>query len=429
MRRRLALLLLWLGAGLAARAALAEDAPPSYAFLNGRWFDGRAFVERPMYSVRGELRRGSPVRVDSTVDLAGGYVIPPFGEAHNHNAGLTGSMSAAATARYLREGIFYVKNPGNLPGDRAAPPVVNVRSSIDVVFSNGLLTAPDGHPLGLVRRNMARGAMKESDGEGAFYFAVATRADVDRKFPALLAGHPDFIKTVLVYSEEYAKRRADTTYFSWKGLDPKLLPYIVRKAHQAGLRVSSHVESAADFRAAVAAGVDEINHLPGFRPERDDPANYRRLDRYRLTDADAAKAAKAQVVVVTTVSEMLEYLAADPVAADSARVRAVRKMIAGNLAVLHRHGVRIALGSDRYRSTSTAEAMALHRLGVFDARTILEMWCVNAPATIFPGRKLGRLEDGYEASFLVLDRDPLADFDQVGHIRMRVKRGLILPEP
>ena len=427
--RTLLALALLAGAVVLAPAPRAEDAPPMYAFINGRWFDGRTFVDRIFFTSYGELDAHSPGRVDSTVDLQGAYVIPPFGEAHNHNAGMTGPDAAAITARYLREGIYYVKNPGNLPTGRAARSAVNVAGSIDVVYANGVLTAPGGHPLGLVRRNIARGLMTQADGEGAFYFTVETRADVDRKWPAILAGRPDFIKTLLLFSEEYERRRADSTAFAWKGLDPKLLPYIVSKAHAEGLRVSTHVETAADFRAAVAAGVDEINHLPGFRPERDALAGYDRLARYVLTDADARQAAAHQVVVVTTVSGVLEILAADTSAADRARVRAVRTMIVGNLRTLHRRGVPIALGSDRFRSTSSAEAFALHRLGVFDDLTLLKMWCETTAATIIPWRKLGKLADGYEASFLVLDGDPLADFEHVRGITLRVKQGRILPEP
>lgn len=431
--RRLAptALVVALGASIALMPATtrAENPFPTYAFVNGHWWDGRGFVERPMYSVLGVLHPNRPFEVDSTVDLAGAYVVPPFGEAHNHNAGMTGPNAAAVTARYLREGIFYVKNPANLPAWRATAPAIDVPTSIDVVFSNGVFTAPDGHPMGLVRRNIARGVMTPADGEGAFYFTVASRADVDRKFPALLATKPDFVKTLLLFSEEFEKRRDDTTYFAWKGLDPRLLPSIVRKAHDAKLRVSTHVETAADFRAAVAAGVDEINHLPGFRPERDDPAGYASLDRYVLTEADAARAARAKVVVVTTVSESLDYLAADTSATDSAMIRRVRAMIIGNLQKLYRHRVKLALGSDRFRSTSAAEANALHALNVFDERTLLKMWSENTPATIFPHRKLGVLKDGYEASFLALEGDPLDDFANVGRIKLRVKQGIILPQP
>src|SRR5439155_17758881 len=97
-----------------------------------------------------------------------------------------------------------------------------------------------------------------------------------------------------------------------------------------------------------------------------------------------------------------------------------RAMIVSNLKALHRHGVAIALGSDRFRSTARAEAMALAQLEVFDPLTLLRMWCETTAATIFPERKVGRLADGDEASFLVLDGDPLADFERVTHIRMRV---------
>lgn len=161
----------------------AEEPPRTHAYVNGHWFDGRRFVARPFYSMLGELHPNRPWQIDSTVDLHGGYVVPPYGEAHNHNAGMAGEASAAMTARYIREGISYAKNPGNLPGQRVARESLG----IDVVYSNGLFTAPDGHPLGLVRRNIGRGVMTEADGEGAFYFTVETRADVDRKWPALLS--------------------------------------------------------------------------------------------------------------------------------------------------------------------------------------------------------------------------------------------------
>src|SRR5262249_61310566 len=84
--------------------------------------------------------------------------------------------------------------------------------------------------------------------------------------PAILADHPDFIKGHLLYSEEFEKRRADPAYYGDKGLDPKVLSLLVAKAHSVGLLVSCHIETAQDFRNALAAGVDEINHMPGYFP-------------------------------------------------------------------------------------------------------------------------------------------------------------------
>ena len=47
-----------------------------------------------------------------------------------------------------------------------------------------------------------------------------------------------------------------------RGRYSHLILRIVEKAHSAHLRVSLHVNNAADFHVAVAAGVDEIAHIP-----------------------------------------------------------------------------------------------------------------------------------------------------------------------
>jgi len=48
------------------------------------------------------------------------------------------------------------------------------------------------------------------------------------------------------------------------------------------------------------------------------------------------------------------------------------------------------------------------------------------PQVIFPNRKIGALEEGYEASFLALDADPLATWTATKQIRMRFKQGLLM---
>lgn len=399
---------------------------PRYEFRNGRWFDGKVFQPGTRYTVGARLSDRRPAMVDSVIDLAGAYVVPAFGEDHNHNAV---PSDTGIAHRYLRDGIFFVKNPNNLPRERAnAAGVFNIPSSIDVVFANGGLTGPGGHPIELVQRNVARGAWKPADGEGGFLYTIGSAAELERTWPVILASRPDLIKTYLLFSDEYAERLADTSTIGWRGLAPALLPRIVRKAHDAGLRVTSHVETAADFRNAVAAGVDEINHLPGFRPEGNDLAGYRKLDRYRLTAGDARKAAEQHVTVATTVSEVVEILkpmlgGAGP---DSAMARDVWAMLTSNLRLLRDAGVNVVIGSDRYRTTSLPEVMGVRELGVFSDTALLRMWSVATPRAVFPNRKFGTAP-GDEASFLVLAANPLDDFMNVERIRMRVKEGIILP--
>lgn len=399
----------------------------TYEFTGGRWFDGQKFTSKTFYSASGVLTSRKPARVDSVVDLAGKYVVPPYGEAHNHN--VESSRVDAVIKMYLAAGIFYVKNPNSLP--RFTTPLldkVNIATSIDVVFANGGLTGSGGHPAGLVRRNIERKIWTEADGEGAFLFTIDTLADLDDKWQKIKAGKPDFIKTYLLYSEEYAKRRSDDSYLDWRGLDPALLPAIVKRAHRDGLRVSTHVESAVDFHNAVAAGVDEINHLPGFRPDRNDQKAYQDASRYEIAGADAGLAAKKGIFVVTTLGPLIEALnrvdANSPQGADANRVK---ELLVRNLRLLHGSGVRLAIGSDSYRQTSAYEARNLHSLKAFDSLTLLKLWCENTAATIFPKRKIGLLKDGYEASFLALEGDPITDFANAEKVAMRVKQGVILP--
>jgi imidazolonepropionase-like amidohydrolase len=54
------------------------------------------------------------------------------------------------------------------------------------------------------------------------------------------------------------------------------------------------------------------------------------------------------------------------------------------------------------------------------------VWSDRTPRVVFPKPKIGRLADGYEASFLVLTGDPIADFSNTARIVIRVKQGVIL---
>lgn len=89
--------------------------PPNIALTNGEWFNGKSFNSRTVYSVNGRFTFKKPVRVDSNLDLAGAWIVPPFGEAHNHNIG-TGveELDKRAIQKYLADGVFYVQIQGNL---------------------------------------------------------------------------------------------------------------------------------------------------------------------------------------------------------------------------------------------------------------------------------------------------------------------------
>lgn len=391
----------------------------SYEFRNGYWFDGKSFAIKTFYSTGGILASKRPARVDAVIDLTGKYVIPPLAEAHNHNLGGANGLEAQI-AMYLRDGVFYSKNL-HYVRDFTSPILdkVNTASSVDVAYAHGGLVASGGHAVDLYEKLYDRGVFrgwKKEDLDTRAFFIIDNENELDRKWPQILAGKPDFIKTYLEYSEEYEKRKDDPRYYGHRGLNPALLKSIVTRAHKAGLRVSTHIESAADFHNALVAGVDEIAHLPGYQiPAGEDAI------RYRISDEDARLAGRKNIFVVTTTLLSLGLSRNDP-----QRLRMIQDNQIHNLKTLARHRVKIALGSDTINATSLAEAMNVYALKVFDNLTLLKLLCENTPRTIFPKRKIGLLKDGYEASFLALEGNPLDDFMSVKRIGLRFKQGVII---
>lgn len=407
---------------LIAAAAAQGPAAGNLVFVNGKVFDGTRFVARPLYvTADGLFSRSRPAGAE--IDLAGGYVIPPFGEGHNHNID-----SDRAIDRYLETGIFYVSNPNTLPSAHSRlPSRLNSQTGIDVQLAGGGLTGRGGHPFFVVQRNIDRKVWTEAEGDGNFYHAIDSVDDLAARWPRILATRPDFIKIYLLYSEEFARRRDDPAFVGWRGLDPALVAPIVQRARTSGLRVAAHVETAADFRAAVRGGVDIVAHLPGFRPSLPDRPFYPKLDAHRLTPADARDAAQRRITVVTTVSDLLDASVRGLGGFTPADGDAFRALIRDNLSTLKAAGVSIGLGSDNYSVSSEAEVRTISALGVFSPAELLQMWSVVTPAMIFPTRRIARLEPGYEASFLVLEGDPTASVDHLFRISTRVKQGVLLP--
>jgi amidohydrolase family protein len=423
MRKRLASISAAMILALPAALHPAADARPGTAWTNGKWFDGTAFRSVEVYSVGDRLTLKRPPAVERTVDLAGRYVTGAFGEAHNHN--IPGGDTDATIRTYLEQGIFYVMIQGNVPeapGELAER--INGPGTVDVAFANGLFTAPGGHPTALVERNIKNGGMTDADRHGGFLHPVATKADIDREWDTKIRPqHPDFIKIVLAYSEDRVAgipRPASDRH----ALDPALAAHIVKRAHRDGLRVSAHVESAYDFDVAIDAGVDVIAHMPGFWPD-DARVAAKGTAFYKISEASARRAGQKRVPVVTTVGESLRNIA------DGGKRVAMREALLDvyrhNFSVLARHGVRIVIGSDQFRSTSVPEALDIQKAGLLTPAAALRALTVDAAATIFPRRAPFGLAEGAPADFIVLDANPLEDFAAIQRLRIRVKAGRELP--
>ena len=386
-----------------------------YKFINGQWFDGKKFQRQMFYSVNGILTQKEPRAVDEVIDLKDGYVVPPFGDAHCHNFDSPYNV-AQQVEMYLRNGVFYAKVMTDVrTGAQKVAAQVNKPTSVDVAYAHGGLTGNNSHPI-MVYEALALGfytpqqqqdnAVKIRESrlrENDAYYIIDNATDLENKWHLILAGRPDFIKVFLLGGGGYGK-----------GLAPNLLPQIVAKAHAAGLRVSAHVETAADLHAALMAGVDEMAHVPGFYFGANDDVR-----RYEISLADAKLMARRRVRAIPTAWRGVQEL-------EESHARRIREMQIRNLTLLKKQGVKFAIGTDSYGRDSLPEAMYLSRLGMWSNLELLNIWCEDTPEDIFPNRKIGHLREGYEASFLVLNNNPLENFEYVKSVRLRFKQGYFI---
>lgn len=389
----------------------------SYQFTNGQWFDGSGFRHRAFYSINGVLTLKKPARIDKVFDLENGYVIPPFAEAHNH--WLEPQRVDEYIQNYLRDGVFYVKDEANMPFIVSQfREKLNRPTSVDFITALQGFTGSGGHPLEIIRQFQKMGVLpkewSERDFDGKAVMIVDDAKDIPSRWSLLLESKPDFVKVFLNYSGQDESRKGNPKK---TGLDPRFLSEIVRLAHKAGLYVSVHISTAADFHNALVAGADEIAHLP-FVDFDKELGN----EHFLISETDARLAAKRRVRMITTLGWLKADLGDDPQREKEARTQ----VVVPNLLLLKRYGVKLLVGSDQFRQTSLPEILLISSLDVFTNLELLKMSCEVTPQAIFQKRRIGFLREGYEASFLVLEGNPLTNFEEIKNVRLRFKQGYLL---
>ncbi len=397
----------------------------SIHFINGQWFNGNDFTSTDFYSVNGILTKNTPATVDTVIDLKQQFIIPPFGEAHNHSPETDQDLDVFIE-RYLADGIFYIKNPNSIPfATNKIKTKINHPRSVDVLYANGGLTARGGHPTTLYNYMLGTTYKKALPGwttksfEGEAYYLINSKEELEKKWPFILSQKPGFIKFYLIFSEEYEQRKDDTAFNGKKGIDPTLAKLITKKAHAAGLSVSAHAETPNDLKVALAAGVDEINHLPGYQVRWRDGYTE---DYYKLSPKLVKRMKKKKVHVDPTYSLLETEIRPMSNQQREAQMNVQKQ----NLLLLKKYQVPVTIGCDSYNLTAQTEIEYLRKMNIYSNRELLKMWCEITPAAIFPNRKIARLQEGYEASFLILPRNPLENFDHAYSIALRVKQGVVL---
>ena len=421
---------------LSSLVACGRDAPPPEpdasltAYVNAMvWnpdayggdhiLDGEAFVPGTIHVRGGVIVDPGDAAAGTTVDLEGAFVIPPLGEAHNHNLDAPAGVKAVSDL-YMKDGIFYVKNPNSVAMySTPAREKLAGNDTVDAVFSMGGITVTGGHPEMLYVNMLSnfpayRGWTRE-DFDGQAFHTADSGEEIEEVVERLVAQEPDFVKTYLLFTAERDDPPTLDDMIEFKGLAPDIYAETVAAVQARGLRVSTHVETADDFAIAVTAGADEINHLPGYFW-----AEGKGEETYLIPEDVVREAADKGITVVTTTGISKDFYRgrADELAA-------LQATQARNLTNLLEAGVPVVVGSDNYMTTSRFEADNLVALGLSPS-TALKLWIDTPKLSIFPERNISCLDPGCEASFIAMTADPSESLDALDTITTRVKAGVAI---
>lgn len=395
---------------------LAQTVGKNYEFRNGQWYDGKGFATATWYTSNGVLSKKAPAKIDSTIDLEGRWIIPPFGDAHCSS--ISENPSAANTlSQYMGEGVFYLQLFGNTQEGRAATStLLNKPTSPDGVFSNGAITCTLGYPFleyeGPANKIKNPNQWGERYAElktsqkmlGNGYWFIDNKEALAANWDKIKLQNPGVISICLLDVQNNGGKEG-------KGLSAEVAKLVVKRAHKSDLRVFAQVETADDLRLGLKLGVDGFSNLPGNSWDGSGDTK-----KFELTDADLKLLVKKKTPLVLLLSH-----------AQAATGRAaVQEFHKKTLKRLLEASVNVAMGSDDTQRTLRMELNYWFSLGDLDNARTLKVLCENTPRAIFPNRKIGKIDDGYEASFLVLGDNPLSNVLKTRVSVLKVKNGVLL---
>jgi hypothetical protein len=397
-----------------ATLVFAQSPARNYEFKNGNWYNGDGFSNATWYSTNGLLSKKAPVKIDSVIDLGGRYVVPPMADVFSSSVSENPSVEQQLKM-YMNDGIFYVQALTNTREGRSnTEKYANQPNMPDVAFANGALTCSLGYPfvkyegpaVGIKNSQQWGTRYKEIKASqkmlGNAYWFIDNKEALKANWEKIVAQKPSVISIFLLDAAVNGGKEG-------KGLSAEMAKLVIKKAKKADLRVFAHVENAEDVRLALKLGVDGLANLPGHDWDGNgDPK------RFELTDDDIKKLAKKKIPVSPLFSHA-QALGPKP-SLQEWHKKTLDRLFAAN--------VNVVTGSDDLSRTTRAELNYWFNLGVSNNAQLLRIFCEQSPRAVFPDRKIGRIADGYEASFLVLDANPLENAMKVRVISFKVKNGV-----
>lgn len=415
-----------------------SGAPASCVIRNVRVFDAphAALVDGPRDVVVRDGRiasvvpPGAPASGLTEVDGHGGTLLPGLVDAHTHTGGIASPpwhselpAQEENLGAFLYAGVTTVLDAGAL-----TPAIFRTRDRVRAgevlsphLYAAGpMFTAPNGHPVGLMRADLPfwlrwyvlpRVARE-----------VATPEAARQAVADLLPDHPDVLKIAV-----------DDLVPGEPRIATEVIAAIVARAHADHVRVVAHIGQSRDVIDAIGAGVDALMH---------------NVYTATITDEAVAKIAAAHVPVVVTIGiwdsveelgafridarapitreiakpAVLTALSAFPNDGERERLAAMSKPVRSghaarraNVAKLRAAGVTILAGSDavnggQFPGAGLHDELAkLVEAGMTPAEALRAATYDNARFLAGAQADFGEISPGRRADLVLVDGDPTVD--------------------
>jgi imidazolonepropionase-like amidohydrolase len=358
----------------------------------------------------------------TVLDLRGKTIIPALIDLHCH-LGLTRDGLTQSAASYKEQ---------------------NIRSQLRKFLAYGVGAVVS---LGTDQDSIyeLRGAQRAGRVPGARLYTAGRGFGVVGGYPPAIANAPDRyrpgtpeeardeVRELAAHHPDFVKIWVDDDFGRLPKIRPEIYGAIISEAHRQHLRVIAHVFYLADAQSLVESGIDALGHSVRDQPVSSDlisamkargvfyiPTLVRDESQFAFgvangpaweDDSFFQKSLAPGALQTLRSAAFVEKARANP---DLPRLRAAFAMAQRNLKTMFQSGVRVAFGTDSgpplrfqgYLDHRELQLMVDSGLSPLEALTCATG---NAADVLGQGAKIGILEPGRYADFLLLDASPLDD--------------------
>jgi imidazolonepropionase-like amidohydrolase len=390
--------------------------------------DGSAPVENAAFLVQGDAfawvgRQGQrqPPPGAVRVDLSGKIVMPALIDGHNHIGLVNEKDGSNSKANYTRDNLvdqleryaYYGVAAALSMGLEADPELAyELRDQVIpnaarfLTVGKGIAATPIAGPTGEPRLGIPYGARTEKEGR-------------------------EHIQELRARGVRFVKIWVDDRNGDVPKLQPNVYRAIIAEAHANGMEVLAHLSrtsALADAKDLLRAGVDGFVHMVR---DRDVDAEYLAAVKAHprvwtgpnmpVPSTREAIASLAETLPASQIERMRTQLA--QVEAKGSPPNELFELHCRNLRRIHDAGMVIGMGTDGTGDGFGAheQIVAYTRCGMTTMEALVAATGINA--RILHLDRMGTVAAGKEASFNVLDADPLADITNTRRISRIYLRG------